>query len=666
MKPPFLFPGLAGDTPTPCRKTSACRECTPARLTPLVLFLLAIVALHQTACAQLAITEVMASSTNRFGTTVVTNGPDYWELSNFSDRDLPLADYRFNDSDGGLNQGHFLPNIVIKPNESIIFFEGDISVDGFRAWWGLGTNVQVIPYPSTGYGLAATGDSVLLWGPTAVDDLDLVDAVTFGEATTGHSSTYDTATGRWGVPSTLNVDGAFRAATSDDIGSPGTNPGPVPLRIIEHPVSTIANAGDSVSFTVLYEGVPRPHFQWFHDGTPISGAHQATLLVTNALSTDAGAYFVVLSNSFLSVTSHPATLTLSTVPVLPSFIESPTELWIFPDQHANFHCVATGLPRPTYQWRRDGQDLIGETRSALDVQPPHAVGTNIYSVVASNSLGAITNEVRLLAFERPDLRITELMPWASASGEDWWELTNFGTNAVDLFGYRFDDFTLINATDGGAASQPRLQYAWILTNHVVIQPRESIVFTENLTAQQFIQWWGWTNVPPSLQIITYSGGGLSFSQTDTDGLGLWNMGARSDDDFVHPFFGSAAYSPNDIRMGVSLTIDPEFPDDGCCYLPSEAGIDGAFIASLGGDIGSPGYIRAPTDPRIISLSREASGWRLTWRTPLEGVCRVQVRSSIGAGGWTSLATIETTAGSTTTYLDTSTNLQRFYRVIQDR
>ena len=101
MKPPFLFPGLAGDTPTPWCKTSACRKCTPARLTPMVLFLLAIVALHQTACAQLAITEVMADSTDRFGNTVVTNGPDYWELSNFTDRDIPLRGYSFNDAAGG-------------------------------------------------------------------------------------------------------------------------------------------------------------------------------------------------------------------------------------------------------------------------------------------------------------------------------------------------------------------------------------------------------------------------------------------------------------------------------------------------------------------------------------------------------------------------------------
>ena len=625
------------------------------------------------AVAQLAITEVMSSAATNFGVNLVIQGPDYFEVSNFGTNDIDLTGVRFRDSQSGISgadPGPFI-GLTIKGGESIVFFESRsnwISPDAFRAWWGLGTNIQVVPYTNDGFGFSAQspGDGVRLWGPTATNNLDVIDSVDFGPATRGRSFTYDSVTGEWGVLSTLGVEGAFQAATADDIGSPGTNPGPVAITVVEQPTPKLANPGDAITFAVAYRGLPRPTFQWFHNGAPIPGARLLSYTLASAQMADGGSYYVVLSNVFQVVTSATATLTVSTNPVAPEFLQPPTDLWTFVDQTATFQSVATGLPQPAYQWRLNGVNIVGATNRTLVIAAPRPVGTNIYSVVASNASGAVTNDVQLLTTMRPDLHITEIMPSENiAPGlnhQDWWELTNFGTNAVDLFGYRFDDFSAVL----GAGSRPRLSFAWTNRNHVIIRPGESIVFVESMSPDEFRRWWSAANLPPDLQIITYSGANLGLSGNSADGLGLWNMGATADNDFVNPEFSVASYSPPIVR-GASLTTNPDTDNPGdmdCCYLLSDAGTNGAFVAAESGDIGSPGYIRTPREPRVFSVVREPGGWCLTWRSMVAGSYVVQYRDDLFAGDWEELVTLPP-AGPTTSFLDTSadTSNQRYYRVV---
>src|SRR5436190_11400193 len=181
------------------------------------------------------------------------------------------------------------------------------------------TYVRVVPYTKSNYGFSPNppGDGVRLWGPAATDDLDVVDSVDFGPATQGRSFTYDSIAGEFGVLSSLDIDGAFRAATADDVGSPGTNTGPVVVTVVEQPISVLANPGDMVTFSVRHRGLPRPTFQWHHDGVAIPGARFTSYTVDSVQVSDAGTYSVVLSNLFQVVTSITETLTVSTTNVPP-------------------------------------------------------------------------------------------------------------------------------------------------------------------------------------------------------------------------------------------------------------------------------------------------------------------------------------------------------------
>jgi hypothetical protein len=85
----------------------------------------------------------------------------------------------------------------------------------------------------------------------------------------------------------------------------------VPPAITEQPQSQTVFAGTNVTFSVTATGRPAPDYQWFFNGTLLSGVTTPTLTLTNVQLADAGSYQVVVTNTVRAVTSAVATLTVS-------------------------------------------------------------------------------------------------------------------------------------------------------------------------------------------------------------------------------------------------------------------------------------------------------------------------------------------------------------------
>ena len=112
------------------------------------------------------------------------------------------------------------------------------------------------------------------------------------------------------------------------------------------------------------------------------------------------------------------------------------------------------------------------------------------------------------------LRITEAMSSSGTSGTptpDWWEVTNFGTSAVDMTGWRMDDssfsFALSVALNGVTS----------------VAPGQSVLFAETaapLTAiPNFRTFWGGSANVAAIGSYTGSGVGLS---SGGDGIVLFD------------------------------------------------------------------------------------------------------------------------------------------------
>jgi uncharacterized repeat protein (TIGR03803 family) len=88
--------------------------------------------------------------------------------------------------------------------------------------------------------------------------------------------------------------------------------------ITQQPQSQTVTNGNPFSFTTAADGVPNLGYQWyFNTNTVIAGATNAELDYTAATNSLAGVYQVIITNSYGSVTSSFATLTVVAAPVIP-------------------------------------------------------------------------------------------------------------------------------------------------------------------------------------------------------------------------------------------------------------------------------------------------------------------------------------------------------------
>ena len=159
--------------------------------------------------------------------------------------------------------------------------------------------------------------------------------------------------------------------------------------VLTAPQSLAVPAGSNAIFTVTADGYPPFRYQWQFQGVDVPNADQTIFTVANARSSDAGAYTVVVANDFGEVTSSVARLTVIDQAI--SFRPSRLRILAVPGGDAWFRAGAVGSEPIGYQWRREGVDIIGATNDTLVL---HEVGTNQvgrYSVVASNSCGAVAS-----------------------------------------------------------------------------------------------------------------------------------------------------------------------------------------------------------------------------------------------------------------------------------
>jgi hypothetical protein len=586
---------------------------------------------------QLAITEVMSRASLEIETD--TDRPDYWELTNFGTNDIALDGYSFSDDRGepGLVTAPFA-DLTIHGGESIVFFRVKpgtrstiTNLARFQEWWGpqyLLEGLQLRIWADPGLNGETLGDELWLYDP----GWNVVDHVKLPEIPlpkVGRSLISDPETGASGVFSGPGVNQAFQAVIGGDWGSPGYGGDSVPLRALLEPADQTADAGADVTFTVHAVGLPRPRYQWLADGLEIPGATTASLTLTNVQPEQAGGYSVHLENGVFESFSRTATLTVELNPAAPILVTLPSDQTVFPTQTAVFSVGARGYPAPRFQWQTNGADIPGATQRTLIIEDVSAgLSGTLCSVRVWNDLGATNASATLTVVPRPRLRITEVMAEprrGDSSGHyDWFELTNFDTNAVNLQGYRFRDW-------------PTLTGAFTITNTLVIRPGESIVFVEEMSPEQFWDWWGTENRPPGVRVQTFHGFSLGSAG---EVLSLWNPAAIDAYDTV------ATAECAGITNGVSLECTNWWCDSiyGCvasCLNDSVPGERGAFPAAREGDIGSPGLISNPP-PRILTIAFDGATVVLGCRVTPGKTYRLEYKTRLPSASWSEVQTLPAT------------------------
>src|SRR5579859_7897943 len=164
--------------------------------------------------------------------------------------------------------------------------------------------------------------------------------------------------------------------------------------------------GTNVTFLVTGSGGTAPLFlQWQKNGinltdgptgsgSTISGSTNDPLIITNVQFSDAGNYWLIVTNPAGSVTSSVAVLTVTTAPLI---TVPPTNQTVGLGATIVSTVTAVGVAPLSYQWQLNGTSLVnggritGATTNVLTITNAQTSDSGGYTVIVTNVVGAVTS-----------------------------------------------------------------------------------------------------------------------------------------------------------------------------------------------------------------------------------------------------------------------------------
>lgn len=239
-----------------------------------------------------------------------------------------------------------------------------------------------------------------------------------------------TATYGAGLSGNQSLDG-IRAVLRDSAGGAATNVtapaivftaagggsgGNTAPAIASQPVGGAITAGQGFSFSVIATGTAPVTYQWRKDEVAIAGATSATLALTNAATSAAGGYSVVVANAVGSVISAAAVLDVRPAGTAPTITTPPRDVTGLAGSSVTLTVVAASNTPLAYQWRKDGGAISGATSSSLVLANLTAGSTGSYSVVVSNADGSVVSINAVVTVNTPGTAPTIVTPPRDFSG----------------------------------------------------------------------------------------------------------------------------------------------------------------------------------------------------------------------------------------------------------
>ncbi|MBS0631586.1 MAG: immunoglobulin domain-containing protein [Verrucomicrobia bacterium] len=201
----------------------------------------------------------------------------------------------------------------------------------------------------------------------------------------------------------LDAAGVYTVVATNAAGSVtsgfanlAVNPVPVAPAITTQPVAQTVTAGTPVTLAVVATGTPAPTYQWQKNGVDLAGATNATLTLGNPVVGDSGNYAVRVTNSVSAVTSSVAVLTVNALVVKPTITSQPVNQTVTAGNTAAFIVTADGTAPLSYQWRLNGNAIVGATSSVYVIANAQSANAGSYTVFVSNTAGDATSNAATL------------------------------------------------------------------------------------------------------------------------------------------------------------------------------------------------------------------------------------------------------------------------------
>jgi alpha-tubulin suppressor-like RCC1 family protein len=312
-----------------------------------------------------------------------------------------------------------------------------------------------------------------------------------------------------------------------------------PPVITRQPTGQTVVAGADVTLKVTAEGPSPLTFQWQLTGIPIATATGTSLTLTNVQAVQSGEYSVVVGNAYGVALSLSALLLVTNAP--PYILRQPASQTLPLGGCATFSITAKGSLPLSYQWRFNGEDILGATGPDLVMERLRYDQTGYYNVVVRNPFGGIISAKAFLS-------VVQAFIW----GDEWFEAT--GSN----FGYYLNPYAPTNVPPG-------------LTNLVTVAAGFDHVLA--LKPDGKVAVWSSGYLPPPYNAVTNAPGSVT-NVAAIAAAGTCNLVLRSNGTVFA--WGTSFLSPGvtNVPSGVSNVIAIATGGDHCLALKSNGTVIG--------------------------------------------------------------------------------------------
>ncbi len=267
----------------------------------------------------------------------------------------------------------------------------------WNSWFNLGGNTPVVNITSPPTNQTVNAGQNVTFTVVATNALTYQWAFNGSNISGATTTSYTMSNAQTTNAGNYNVIVANHAGTLTSTNAVLTVISAAPPSIIVPPLNRTVNQGHPTIFTVTAGGSPTLFYQWQLGGTNVAGATASTYVISSAQPSQAGNYWVIVTNNYGSVTSAVRTLTVISPPAITG---QPQNQSVAPGSNATFTVTATG-GNLSYQWLFNAGTIGGATASSYTVGGAQTNNAGNYSVVVTNTAGTVTSSNALLTVTPP-------------------------------------------------------------------------------------------------------------------------------------------------------------------------------------------------------------------------------------------------------------------------
>ncbi len=199
------------------------------------------------------------------------------------------------------------------------------------------------------------------------------------------------------------------------------------------PSSQAVNAGVPVTLSCSVTGTAPLRVQWFKNGGALNGATNSSLTLNPSLVSDAGSYFVAVTNCAGVIVSTNAVITVNCLPVVIS--SQPANQGTNAGNPFSLSVSVTGSPLIQYQWFKNSSPLAGETNATYARAVADVADAGLYHAAIANCAGTFFTRTAVVSVAETPVTLVGLTNhfWKyEQSGTDLgtaWQATNYNDSA---------------------------------------------------------------------------------------------------------------------------------------------------------------------------------------------------------------------------------------------